>query len=80
LLESHKAEILARIPRGSHIRIISADDPEALQYAKEICNWLQSLGYYKASGVDQLMPFPISGQEIGKLNDSTYQILIGKRI
>jgi hypothetical protein len=69
LLDANKTELLARIPRNSIIRVIATmNNQESFQFAEQHFQWLNGLGAYRVTGVDQAIPSkPLIGQQLYKL-------------
>lgn len=72
-------KLIKQLPQSAKV-IVSAvqGDAEALGFAQQVLHWLKANGYNKISGVDIVFyPQPVYQQQIKKISESDYEIIIG---
>ena len=69
------------IPTDEKVSVTAVmGDGEAFGFANQILSWLRANGYAKVDGVNQtIYSQPVMGQNINKINDSEFELLIGTR-
>ena len=69
------------IPTDAKVSVTAVmGDGEAFGFANQILSWLRANGYAKVDGVNQtIYSRPVMGQNINKINDSQFELIIGTR-
>ena len=74
-------QLKQNIPTSAKVRVVAVlGDGEALAFANQVFQWLKSNGYSKADGVDQAVyTQPVLGQNLNKISDLEFELVIGTK-
>lgn len=75
------AQLKQQVPTSAAVKVVAVlGDSEAFGFANQILTWMKVNGYTKVDGVDQAVySSPVSGQNINKIADDHYELVIGSR-
>jgi len=75
------AQLKQQVPTDANVKIVAVlGDGEAFGFANQILAWMKGNGYASVDGVDQAVyTAPVSGQNINKIGDNQYELIIGSR-
>lgn len=75
------SQLQQHVPTSAKVRVVAVlGDNEAFGFANQILAWMKSNGYSKAEGVDQAVySSPVMGQNINKIKDDEFEVIIGTR-
>ena len=75
------AQVKQHVPTSAKVKIVAVlGDGEAFGFANQILAWMKANGYVNVDGVDQAVySAPVIGQNINKISDSQYELIIGSR-
>ncbi|MEK7344930.1 MAG: hypothetical protein AAB176_04490 [Pseudomonadota bacterium] len=69
------------VPFAAKVKVVAVlGDGEAFGFANQILAWMKTNGYSNVDGVDQAVySSPVIGQNVNKLSEKEYEIIIGAR-
>lgn len=74
-------QLKQHIPATAKVTITAVlGDGEAFSFANQVMTWLRENGYINVDGVNQAVySQPVMGQNLNKINDGQFELIIGTR-
>jgi hypothetical protein len=74
-------QLKQHIPATAKVTItVVLGDGEAFSFANQVMTWLRENGYINVDGVNQAVySQPVMGQNLNKINDGQFELIIGTR-
>lgn len=75
------AQLKQAVPASAKVKVVAVlGDSEAFGFANQILAWMKTSGYSDVEGVDQAVySVPVIGQNLNKVSEHEYEIIIGSR-